>query len=502
MEDLNDRYIEEGTALSPTLRDLLAVVFRHRRLVALTFLGIVSGAILVAVLKPPQYEAHMQILVKHERVDPVITSEPSTVTQPNSQLVTDQDLNNEVELIKSRDLLVKVVKACDLEQRVPSFWDFFHPDPGVKKDLRVAEAVRNLARKLKVEPIKKSSMIDVSYTSPDAALSSRVLTTLADDYLVKHLKVRRFPGAFDFFEQQADQYRNALDTDEKRLVDFSREQGQGAVSPQFQQNLVLQKASDFEATLWQTRASVVQTKERMRALEKELAATPHRVTTEDRKSDNPQLLASLKSSLASLELKRTELLSKYQPSYRLVQEVEAQIAQARAAIAAQQSAPLQEESTNRNPTYQWLVEELAKARTDLASYEAQAEANKRIVDIYRNTAVSLEQKGIAQQDLTRAAKVAEANYLLYLKKAEDAHISNALDNKRIDNVAIAEAATVPPFPVHSQWLFLSLGVLLAAMMSLCSAFVADYFDSSFRTADELTDFLNAPVLAAFPREGR
>ena len=201
-------------------------------------------------------------------------------------------------------------------------------------------------------------------------------------------------------------------------------------------------------------------------------------------------------------MKRTGLLSKFQHNYRPVKEVDAQIAQAHAAIAAQQNAPVQEKSTNLNPTHQWLEQELAKAKADLPTLQAQAAATQRIVDRYRNAAVSLAQKDIAYQDLIRSTKVAETNYLLYLKKAEEAHISNALDNKRIDNVAIAEAATVPPFPVHSRRLVLFLGVLLAVLVSMGSAFFADYFDSSFRTADELAAFLNTPVLAAFPNNGR
>jgi hypothetical protein len=36
----------------------------------------------------------------------------------------------------------------------------------------------------------------------------------------------------------------------------------------------------------------------------------------------------MKSKLLELELRRTELLTKFQPSYRLVREVEQQIAQA------------------------------------------------------------------------------------------------------------------------------------------------------------------------------
>ncbi len=96
--------------------------------------------------------------------------------------------------------------------------------------------------------------------------------------------------------------------------------------------------------------------------------------------------------------------------------------------------------------------------------------------------------------------MAETNYVLYRKKAEEAHISNMLDYKRTDNPAIAEAAMVRAFPVYSRRLILAVGVPLALLVSLGSAFVADYFDSSFRTADELATSLHTPALAAFPKK--
>ena len=59
------------------------------------------------------------------------------------------------------------------------------------------------------------------------------------------------------------------------------------------------------------------------------------MTTVVRNSDNPQLLQQLKSTLLNLQLKRTELLTKYEPTYRLVQEVDQQIADAKNAISAE-----------------------------------------------------------------------------------------------------------------------------------------------------------------------
>ena len=496
MEPTNVGTPENEGVPSLTLRDLLAIAFRHRQLVTLCFLGVFVGAILAAILLGDQYEARMKILVKYERVDPVVTSGPNAVPQQlSNQLVIEEGLNSEVELIKSRDLLEKVVETCGLDASPPSFWDFLRPNSAAE---RIAQAVRRLDHRLKVELATKSNMIEVSYASPDPLLSARVLTTLANEYLVKHLAVNRPPGAFNFFQQQVEQYQKELTEAEARLADFSRDQEHGAVSPQIQKDLVLQKASEFEAAMRQAQASIAQTQERIRALEAQVAETPPRLTTTDRKSDNPQLLEQLKSSLLTLELKRTELLGKFEPSYRPVQELEAQIAQARAAIAAEDKAPVHEETTDRNPTYQWVDEDLAKARADLASYQAQAAATAKIVRDYRSSALLLDQKDIEHQDLIRTAKVEEANYLLYLNKREEARISDALDTQRISNVAIAEPATAPALPVHSRWLFVLLGIPFAILVSVGAAFVADYFDASFRTADEVEAFLNTPVLAAMP----
>ena len=505
MERTNFGNPENERVPSSTLRDLMRVAFRHRQLVTLCFLGVLAGAMPVAILLPEKYEARMKILVKHERTDPVVTSESNisfAMPQLSNQLVTEEDMNSEVELIKSRDLEEKVVETCGLDSSQPSFWDFLHPiwnflNPTSTAE-RIDKAVRRLDDDLKIEPTTKTNMIEVRYASPDPLLSARVLTTLANGYLVKHLAVNRPPGAFNFFQQQAEQYQKDLATAEARLAGFNRDQEHGAVSPEIQKPLVLKSANDFEATLRQAQASIAQTQERIRALEALAAATPSRLATADRKSDNPLLLQQLKSSLLTLELQRTELLNKFEPSYRPVQQVEAQIAQTRAAIAAEDKAPLDEETTDRNPTYQWVDGELAKARADLASYQAQAAATTKIVRDYRSSAVLLEQEDIEHQDLIRTAKADEANYLLYLNKREEARISDALDDRRIVNVAIAEAATAPALPVHSRWLFVLLGILFAILVSVGAPFVADHYDASFRTADEIEAFLNTPVLAAMP----
>ena len=101
---------------SPTIRDFVTVVFRHKKLMALSFVGILLAATLVAVLQPSRYQAQMKILVKRERIDPVVTPQASAIS-PAAVPVTEEDLNSEVELLKSRDLLEKVVLEMCIRDR-------------------------------------------------------------------------------------------------------------------------------------------------------------------------------------------------------------------------------------------------------------------------------------------------------------------------------------------------------------------------------------------------
>jgi uncharacterized protein involved in exopolysaccharide biosynthesis len=113
--------------------------------------------------------------------------------------------------------------------------------------------------------------------------------------------------------------------------------------------------------------------------------------------------------------------------------------------------------------------------------------------------VELDQDVVKQSALVREAKADEGNYLLYLNKREQERTSDALDQKRIANVAIAVAAVVPVLPAHSPWLIMFLGFPLAIFVAVAAAFVAEYLDPSFRTPEEVMKTLNMPVLATMPK---
>ena len=487
--------IDEHQPFSLTLRDVAAVLFRQRRLLLASFVVILIAVVVSGVLTPT-YEAEMKILVRRGRVDPVVTSQPERDAQVVREEITESELNSEVELLNSQDLLRKVVLANSL-QSAESSWHLFGKS---SEEVRIARAVRQLGRSLKAEPLRKTNVISVTFESRDPELAARVLNSVASLYVEKHLQVHRPAGEFKFFDEETAQLRRGLDLAETRLTDFTRDRG--VVSAQMERDLTLQKASELEASLTQTQAAIAETEQRIRTLEQQIASIPPRMVRQERTSDNPQLLQQMKSTLLTLELKRTELLSKFDPTYRPVQEIEKEIRDTRAAIDGEKNAPVRDETTDQDPTYEWVKSELVKAQSELSGLKARAAANNASLARYRSGARTLQQAAIAQQDLLQTAKTEEENYLLYRRKEEEARINDALDRGGILNVAIAESPTVPALPARSFWLYGLLSVFLAGTGSVGLAFTSDFLDPSFRTPDEVAGFLESPVLASLPKNGR
>ena len=492
-----------GAMRSPTARDVLALIFRHRTLIGASFLAIFLGVVIGTWMLPMQYQASMKILVKRERVDPVVT--PVSNVQAAAGDVSLEDLNTEVELLKSRDLLEKVVVSCGLDTiKDDSFLNRILSYCGIGErsssgpGTRIPRAVGALANNLTVEPITRSKMIDIRYQGGEPQLAAKVLQTLASLYLEKHLAVHRPPGALDFFSKQADQYRRELAAAEQQMAEFRRTEG--VVSVEIEKDLTLRKLSDFEAQLRESQAAEAAVGQRIKSLEAQVAATPARVTTEVRTSDNPYLLQQLKSTLLNLGLKRTELLTKYEPGYRTVQEVDTQIAQTQEALRQAEQSALRDEVTGLDKTRQWLDEELARARSESATVKARSIEIAKSLGAYRDSARQINRREVQHADLARTVKTAEENYLLYQHKQEEARISDELDRRRIVNVSIAEAATVPAQSSSPNWrLSLVAGGILALLGSFGLAFMVDRLDPCFRTPDEVQDFLGVPVIASLPR---
>ncbi len=481
-----------------TVREVLGILFRNRRVVVVAFLATFAGVVIAVLLFGVKYQAQTEILVKHQRSDNVVSPDAKTGPEQISDHARERDINTEVALLQSGNILSQVVKECGLASSHHHFWSNWLPSWGGQES-QTAKAVRKLQKHLEVDPLPDSNIIQVRYTSHDPKEAARVLRTLDKLYIAKHVAVYRPAGVLNFFQKEMRHYKTELSSAEAQLASFNTQQD--APAPDVEKDLVLKQATQFGGQLQQTRADIASTEKQIRALEAELAKTPPRIATQHTTAQNSQLMADLKSSLQTLEIQRTALLSKYQPTYRPVKEIEKQIAQVKGTIAATEKNPMQQETTDQNRTYEMLQSELARSNAKLAALRAQAAAMAPVVQTYSRQALLMDQKQIKQQDLVRNIQTAQQSYLLYFKKSQQARISDALDRKRILNVAVAETAAVPALPVNSPSVLILAGGILALIVSMGSAFTVDYLNPSFRTPDEVIRYLDVPVLAALPRYG-
>jgi uncharacterized protein involved in exopolysaccharide biosynthesis len=483
-----------------TLRDMLGPLFRHRVAVILAFSAVFLTAVLVAVFWARNYYVtSMQIVVGRERIDPTVTSQPVAALQDSNRPVTTDDVASEISLLQGKDMLREVVQACNLSSIHSSVWDALdRRDPAVSKSMAEESATLSLAGKLDVQAKKDSRVIDVHFGSTrPPETTACVLQTLGTLYLEKHMRLQRPAGALDFFAQETDKYKSALADSEQQLVKFS--EAQGVAAPDLVRSELARELVTAEGSLYQTRQAIAADRRRIEKVKNQMASTPSRSATTEASIAPNILLDQLQTSLLNAQLKRTQLLSKYDPSYPSVKELDQEIAQTQQAIASAEQIKYLNTTTDRDLTFEYLRQDQAKTQADLASEEARAVALAKTVHDIGGQTVSLDVKAVHQGALLRDAKANENNYLLYLTKREQERASEILDEKRIANVAIAVPPQVPVLPAHSPWSVVITGFWAAILCGICAGYLAELADSSLRTPSEVEDLLHLNVLAAVPK---
>jgi len=200
------------TTLSPTPRELAATLFRRPCLVAASF-GFVLLATMLVVVLSARYESHFKVLLRRGRFDPRVSSQPASPMDFTRPDITEEELNSEVELLSDEDLLKQVVKMVEL---VPA------DTPDSERPAEIEHAVRKLSRRLDVEALKKSNLIQVSYKDTDPERAARILSALSTVYVRRHMNLQRPSGEIQFFDQQTAESEKRLRHSEAELVHFTR----------------------------------------------------------------------------------------------------------------------------------------------------------------------------------------------------------------------------------------------------------------------------------------
>lgn len=474
-----------------TKPELVTAIFRRKWLIVTLFGSIAALTLALVLFLPNQYQSRMRILVKNTRADVVIT--PERTNSPNvGGEVTETQINSEIALLTSKDLLEQVVRETGLDRSAPSsLWSKGVPP--------VERAVLQLEKDLEIAAGKKADIIEITYTGRSPEVAAAVLQSLSKLYLEKHLKLHRPPGTQEFFQAQTSQFGTQLQQVEGNLASFQKEKN--FISLDQEKQLNLQKMAEARSRYLEAVGSVKDATERIAKLQQQLGRLPLRVATQSRSLPNQYSIERLNTMLLELKNRRTQLLTKLQPQDRLVKEVDQQIRDTSDTLEESKKATSVEQSSDVNPLRQMLESELAKARLELVGQQARRDDLTQQVEQYKAVLARLEQATNQHADLSRQVSEVEGNYQLYAKKQEEARIADELDQKKITNVSLAEAPVVQRSPAKpNRRLTLALGVFLAFFVSLCAIFVAELWRDTVHTPRELELLAGVPVIATLRRD--
>lgn len=486
-----------------SVRDVAGVLFCHKLLICVTFLTVALGTALVTFLMPNEYESRMKILVKNTRSDVQITPGATMGTTGNylENEVSENQINSEVALLTSGDLMNQVVTEVGLYGRKPGLGARLGlKEAATSQAGQVEEASAQLAKDLSITAVKKANIIEVKYTSGSPETAAAVLRKLQDLYLEKHLKLHRPPGTYEFFKGQADNNEAQLREAERHLSSF--QQSMNVVSLTQQKEQTVQKLTEAKSKLLETNAFLREVNDRIAKVQQQLETIQPRIVTQSRALPNQYSVERLNTMIVELQNRRTQLLTKFRPEDRLVKEVDQQIRTTRAALEKATGETVTEQSTDLNPLRQTLETERARARVDQAGAQGRQEMLAAQVSQYEAQLSRLEGITAEYEDLNRKVKQNADNFQLYKQKEEEARITDELDQNKITNVSIAEAPVQPQMPVRpNRPLNLIMGLFLGALLAAGSVVIAEFTRDTVLTPRELEAFANAKVLASVPKLG-
>lgn len=499
---MNNHSLGKSEQAQLSVRDVVGVLFRHKLLICTTFLTVAVGTGAVTLLMPNEYESRMKILVKNTRSDVPITPERTTGTAGTyfDNEVSENQINSEIELLSSEDLLNQVVTECGLYGRSFSISAMLGLKEAPRTPAAQIEQARNQLRKdLVITPVKKANLIEIRYTSGSPEMAAAVLRKVQDLYLQKHVKLHRPPGTYEFFKTEADDSESQLRDAEKQLSSF--QQSMNVVSLTQQKEQTVQKLTEAKSKLLETKAFLREVNDRIGKVQQQLQTLEPRIVTQRRALPNQYSAERLNTMIVELQNRRTQLLTKFRSDDRLVREVDQQIKTTRAALEKASKETSTEQSTDLNPLRQTLETELARARVDQAGAEGRYEMLVGQVGQYENQLSRLEGITAEYEDLNRQVKQSADNYQLYKKKEEEARITDELDQNKITNVSVAEAPFQPQLPIRPNRLMnLLLGVFLGALLSLGSVFIAEFLRDTVLTPRELEVLTGKTVLASLSKK--
>jgi len=325
----------------------------------------------------------------------------------------------------------------------------------------------NLAASLK----RNSTLINVSFTSPDRQLSKDVMDTLLDEFLRWKMDQRMEASqlAREFLNKQIDRAKINLEASEEELNRFAKQAG--IVSLDAGLNSVYSQLEELNDALGRSEAEMIS---------KQAVYTQ---AVEDGTSALPQVLHN--SVIVSLKAEHARLMSEYQEltttfleEYPAVKHVKSQMATIEQHIQAEEQR-----------IFQAIRNEYLAALTQLKNLKERVERQKEL-------ALNLNERATQFKIMAREVETNKGIYQSLLERAKEIE---SMVGVSASNIHIVDRPELPIFPFKPNVkLNLLLAIVIGLMAGVGGAFVLEYFADSITNPDEITDRFKIPILGVVP----
>lgn len=483
-----------------TLRVLLNIFFRRQKIIIGLTLGIVGTVLLGSLLQRPQYEASSSVLIRGRTYQQNLLAPEQRREGPWTLLLNPkEEVNSEVEIIRSRPVLERTVKALKLDapRDIPDegFWGLvrqtLRTGPRLVKSLLLQAgvlqqptereafeaAVRRLGKLLQVAPSSDSQIVWISYRDSDPVMASQVVNTVTEEYRRQHLAINLNQSESSFYAEQGTQVEGELTALQAQLVAFKSKEG--ILSFSEQSTALLRKLQTLDVARTNIQKEIISKRSKVERIRELQRSQPDLLIPLPEIAQDVQI-QDLENKLVNLRYQIQTLRQRYTAESR------------QAVTARQQLVDLTVQI--RQQVNQYLEREIAELR----KMEAEEQALTQTIQGLEAEIKTLPAKEVELDNLEKQVKHKQDTLEVLRKKYQDSIVTQATDS-RLENAKVVSLASAPLRPAAPNIpLNLALGVILAVVASFSMAFLVDYWDDSLKVPEDFEQHFGRPVFASIP----
>ena len=483
------RQIETPAGIKPA--DIYFVLFRHKwKIIILTLLGLAGGAGFFFTQKPT-YQSDAEVFIRY-----VSDTSPVSPTENNSRTVSQIDqgptvINSEIAMLRSLDLAKQVATNVGVEKILAK--------AGGGNDATAAALL--VEDNLKVDPIRESCVLYLTFRHPDPEVVGPILTDLIKDYQEMHAKVRGFTGyTEDALAEQASQLHMQLMQTEEELR--MAKTNAGIISVAGAETSYENELARIRSELFEARASLAEHHVSLRAPAGDSSPkTPASQSATNVPADELSHYKSICAQLNYLSRKQNEYIQQgYTPENKLVQEnQDRQSAMTKSKTALESKFPslsnvdVPGPATDVFPTSPEASESAQVAALTLKIQELQAQ-----FDEVQAAAAKLNDAATKISDLESRKKQQQEYYDHFVSMKDQANIDDVLGPGRANIQLIQQPS--PPYKNNSK-IYKTAGILAMSglLLGLAWAFLIEfYLDRSVKRPVDLHGKLRIPFFLSIP----